>query len=112
MMALSAIKAESAKAARKAAHLNLQPLLVEKDDLCNIPEHISNIPNMGLYIPPGWEKVNEYFVDKAKTGRLGEPAMTFNEFCHVVKPGHGYALIEEGQFQVYVGEFRCIRNMH
>ncbi len=34
-----------------------------------------------------------------------EPALSVNQFLKKLKVGHGYALIEEGEFQVYVGEF-------
>jgi hypothetical protein len=36
----------------------------------------------------------------------GEPALTQGQFIDRMKPGMGYAVIEEGQFQVYVGEFK------
>ena len=70
-------------------------------------------PNFGSdYIPAGWAKLDEvWFVDKTGHGKESEPALTVEHFLCVLKdyvsehPTHGYAITEEGQFQLYVSPF-------
>lgn len=69
------------------------------------------IPNLGGYRPKGWELVGAAFVDSSGFGAPGEPAMTvdaFKTWVHdilIYDPTAGFAIIEEGQFQVHVGYF-------
>lgn len=75
------------------------------------------LPNLGDYIPPYWEEVRDEdgdlvqaFVDKTGMGSENEPAMTIKQFLawlheHCGK-GIGFGIVEEGQFQIYVGKFR------
>ena len=44
-------------------------------------------------------------MDSSGFGASDEPALSFGQFKKILKVGFGYAIIEEGQFQVYVGEF-------
>jgi hypothetical protein len=99
MMSLALIKELSREQAARAAAEDLEPLVIwdTKDIRC--------IPNLGDYRPEGWELVETYFVDASGFGAPGEPALTLDEFLAKIVPGRAYALIEEGQFQVYVGEF-------
>lgn len=69
-------------------------------------------PNLGSYRPRRWELVDQLFVDKTGFGEAGEPALTIAQamgrvgalvFKHVDQVG--FAIIEEGQFQVYIGVF-------
>jgi hypothetical protein len=99
MMSLATINELAREQAARAAADNLEPLIIWD------PEDIRHIPNFGDYRPEGWELVETYFVDKSGWGRPGEPALTLDEFLAKIVPGRAYALIEEGQFQVYVGEF-------
>lgn len=62
------------------------------------------IPNFGDYRPDGWELGEIYFVDKTGGDDEG-PAMSIEGLIARMTPGRGYAIIEEGQFQCYVGEF-------
>lgn len=55
---------------------------------------------------PDWELIKEYFVDNSGFGTEVEPALTASQFLKHVKQGYGYAIIDCGQFQVYVGEFK------
>ena len=63
-----------------------------------------NIPNFGDYRPEGWELGETYFVDKTGFDDQG-PALSIERFLVQMRVGLGYAMIEEGQFQCYVGEF-------
>ncbi len=52
-----------------------------------------------------FEEINRFFVDSSGWGIEGEAALTINQFLEKVKAGKYYAIIEAGQFQVYVGEY-------
>jgi len=113
MMSLQAIRALSAEQAERAAEEELTPF---------VPFNVEEVeswdrfpfPNIGDYTPPGWERVEgaEWFVDKTGWGSEGEPALTVRGFQAALveyvreNPRHGYAITEEGQFQVYVTAFR------
>jgi hypothetical protein len=105
MMSLSQIRYESARAARKAARTKKQPYLFEEEDRATMMEKSNAIPNLGNYVPKGWELVETYFVDSSGFGNDSEPAMTIERFIAAMKPGYGYAVIEAGEFQVVIGEF-------
>lgn len=63
------------------------------------------LPNFGNYRPKDWKMIESHFVDSSGFGRENELALTFPNFYEKLVLGHGYAIIEAGQFQVYVGEF-------
>jgi len=104
-MSLQAIHYLSEKAGRDARYNNREPLTFKNKDVFTF--NVAGIPNLGNYIPKGWELVEKLFVDTSGFGRRGEPAMTLEEFKETGYrgPEYGYALIEEGQFQIYVGVF-------
>ncbi len=52
-----------------------------------------------------FEEVNKYFVDESGWGQDDEPALTAEQFLKKVQKGKFYAIIERGQFQVYIGEY-------
>lgn len=108
MMGLEYIKALSEDAGKEAKWRGLEPKVVNKEDE-SLVEEIRSIPNLGTYVPKGWEMVEEHFVDSSGFGSPGEPALTFEQFTEVVMaadPDHGFGLTQTGQFQVYIGEFR------
>ena len=104
MMSLSAINAIAKKAGEKAAKQKREPLVAFEDG----DEGVVKCPNLGDYRPKGWELVRGLFVDSSGFGGPGESALTLQQFLAEVKAGMGYAIIEEGQFQIYIGEFRKI----
>jgi hypothetical protein len=93
----------SRDAAKRAARAHKVPFIVEQEDLDAMPPF--PFPELGTYIPKGWQKVQEYFVDSSGFGQEGEPALTVNQFIKKLVVGRGYAITEVGQFQLYVGEF-------
>ena len=112
MMSGATIRELSAQAARRAAREHRIPLIVEQEDMATLETHIRHIPNFGDYRPKGWALVDSVFVDSSGWGTDTEPALSFTQFVDWVKaqgPGFGYALVEEGQFQVYVGKFSPVR---
>ena len=56
----------------------------------------------------GYELVEKYFVDSSGFGAEDEPALTISHFLQKVKAGYYYGITGEGQFQVYVGEFKRV----
>ncbi len=111
MMSLSVIAGLAREQHRKAARAKLVPLVVEGEDMpddARLATYLRHIPNFGTYRPKGWHLVEQLFVDKSGLGAEWEPAMTLRQFLRAVRkagPGNGYAIIEEGEFQVYVGRF-------
>ena len=72
------------------------------------------VPNLGDHEPEGWErlpKVDWFFIDKMGMGEEDEPALTLDQFLnrlmlyHKANPTYGYAIVEEGQFQLYIAPF-------
>lgn len=108
MMSLSLIDRLAREAAKRAAREKKQPYVAWPEETF---EHIvsgGGIPNFGDYRPKGWKLIDTHFVDKSGVGREGEPALTLERFFKRLVPGHGYAMVEEGQFQCHVGEFERI----
>jgi len=130
MMDLQTIHAMSREAGRAARRNHNQPITFTEDQLRRAKEGdisaIRGIPNLGTFLPKGWSRVslamdhvgnsrgiymgdNEgkgaFFVDKGFSGSHDEPALALDEFIERLKPGLGYAIVEEGQFQVKVGAF-------
>lgn len=118
MMSPESIRALSREAAQRAAKRGLCPLIVESDDIGTtgnldmLTQHLFSLPNFGEYVPDGWELTDDVVqVDKTGVGGDYEAALTIDQFSAYVAthgPGSGYAMIEEGPFQVWVGRFvRC-----
>ncbi len=107
MMSLQAIKRASDEQAGNAARLNKQPLVAFEDGYITCKW----VPNIGGYKPDGWELIQVHFVDISGIGRDDEPALTLEQFFTKVKSGLGYAIIEEGQFQIHVGEFEKLESV-
>lgn len=65
-------------------------------------------------VPAGWERVEDatWFADSSGWGRPGEPALAVIELKDELRrhasdnPCHGFAIVECGQFQCYVGAYR------
>jgi hypothetical protein len=63
------------------------------------------IPFIGDYVPEGFYLEDSLFVDTSGFGSESEPAMTQEMFFKRLTVGKAYAVIEAGEFQVYVGVF-------
>jgi hypothetical protein len=73
-------------------------------------------PSLGSYVPSGWEVTGQaWFVDKTGHGHENEPALTVWQLREELRryitkyPDHGFAITEEGPFQVIVGAMRRVR---
>jgi hypothetical protein len=120
MMSPQVIRQFQREAAERAAEREQEPLMIYPEDVDLIKAAVEigevpniRIPNLGDYVPDGWERVLDYndehvtyFCDKSGMGASDEPALTLGQFLSKLEAGFGYAMIEEGQFQCYVGKFQ------
>lgn len=94
------------EAAQKAAAKAMVPYVpFDEEEVDRYPPF--PFPNLGSHRPDGWELGDEHLVDSSGWGTSGELAHTPEQFKKVIKerPGKGWAIISQGQFQVVVGEF-------
>jgi hypothetical protein len=114
MWSLEMIDYLNQKAARKARRQDKEPTVTTPEEIENYPPF--PFPHLGPYVPPGWERVEgqEWFVDSSGFGKDDEPALSVGQFKEVVRryandhPDHGFAIVEAGQFQLYVAAFRPV----
>jgi len=102
MYSLSTIRAMQDEATQKAKREKVQPFVAQRDG----DENIRSCPNMGYYLPEGWEEGEQFFVDSSGLGSADEPALTFEQLLKKIKKGYGYGICEEGQFQIHIQEYR------
>ena len=119
MMSLTAIKEQNREAAAIAAAEGRTPFVFfereEVRDTFPLP-----FPFLGDHRPEGWELIDEHFADSSGLGAADEPALSMGQLLNLIEEkideAHengqqvGWAIIEAGQFQVYVGEFRRSRS--
>lgn len=113
MMSPRTIKALADEHAEIARTKDLKPWYPRDEH--EVDQYV-NIPFLGSYRPDGFVLTDSYLVDKTGLGRENEPAMTQDRFKETVKRNFrlgvehdaplGYAVIEEGPFQVVVGVFK------
>lgn len=110
MMSLEAINALNEEAAALAAAEGLVPFVPFSDDVDSWPPF--PFPDLGCLEPEGWIKTEtSWFVDGSGFGREDEPALTVEQFKDELREyisahsGHGFAITEAGQFQVYISAF-------
>jgi hypothetical protein len=113
MMSLAAIHRISQDAAIRAARKNRIPFAVETEDISNWKAQFNAgtlkfpFPFVGDYVPQGWTRTGRepLFVDHSGCGTENEPALTVRALLEALTPGKAYAVIETGQFQLYVAEY-------
>jgi len=112
MMGLESIVRLNSQIARDAALQRLVPFHPDNvDEIEDWPPF--PFPNLGYHCPDGWaeDEDTHWFCDKSGCGRDSEPALTINQLKRVLTdyledhPQAGFAIVEEGQFQVYVSAF-------
>ena len=107
MMGLAEIRVINREKTATAKAEGTTPFLIKsQEQIDNMPPF--PFPHIGDYVPEGYKEMGTYFVDSSGFGSSGELALTINEFKRKMKIGHSYAIIEAGQFQVYVTEFRKV----
>jgi hypothetical protein len=99
------------EAAERACATQLQPYVAfDRSEVESWPPF--PFPELGDFIPHGWELEAELFCDASGLGSPGEPALTAEQFkaralqLRDDDPGVGFAIRESGQFQLYVGVYR------
>jgi len=120
MMSIEYIKALGHDRGLEAKALGLEPLVIDYQD-SEFEERLRSIPNLGDYVPDGWEEITRYFVDATGYGAPDESAMTASQFVQTARQvlggkellgiddrEYGWGIVEQGQFQVYVGLFKTI----
>ncbi len=114
MISLEHIKQLSDEAAVQAAEENKQPFVFWDD--ADIQSNLRNIPNIGSHEPEGWEEYGKpLFADKSGFGNPDEPSLTFAHLTGAIRAiidrsakSVGFAIVEEGQFQLYIQPFRRV----
>ena len=111
MMSSAVIREMSQQAAKAAAKARKVPFMVWPEDVAAIKAGyhmgvISCFPFIGDYRPRGYKLVDTLFVDSTGFGDQYEPALTLYAFGRTIEANFAYAIIEAGQFQVYVGKFK------
>lgn len=102
MMDLDTIKRMNEIKGKEAEKSGTLPLTIIKEGDKKLLQSMGFI---GDYRPKGFKLVNQFFVDNSGFGAVNEPALTFEQFTKKVKQGNAYAIIEAGQFQVWIAEF-------
>lgn len=110
------IAAMSRDAAAKAAAEGLYPFTIEQEDLDLWKIEVAAgraptlpFPVLGNLDPEGWDETDEMFVDSLgwDLEDSGGPALSIGSLIRdKLKVGHGYAIGDTGQFQLYVREFK------
>ena len=103
MFSLATIQDIQRQAAARAAEEEKVPFVVWQEDLAAFPPF--PFPFLGDYVLPGWKLDRTWFVDSSGFGEPGEAALTATQFRDQLEVGKGYAIVEQGQFQVYIGEY-------
>lgn len=112
MMSLQAIADLARDLAIQAAEGEVEPYAPGSAEECRTGwEKRIPIPNIGNFRPDDWKLIDYVTVDKTGFGYEYEPALTIRAFKEwaaerVEQDDHaGFAIIEEGQFQIVVGYF-------
>lgn len=115
MMSLEVIQYVNELIGRFAARRNLRPYVPSEPDEVDRWRSLPFVfPNIGTHEPKGWEAVESWFVDKTGHGAEWEPALTHRRLKELLReyirrnPTHGFAVTEEGEFQVVVSAFRPV----
>jgi hypothetical protein len=114
MWSLEMIEHLNQQAAKKARRQHNEPTVPTQEEIESYPPF--PFPQLGPYVSPGWERVEgpEWFVDSSGFGGDDEPALSVRQFKDVLRryvtdnPDHGFAIVEAGQFQLYVNAFRPV----
>jgi hypothetical protein len=111
MFSLEVINYLNQQAARKARRHRQKPFVPSGPGAVDAMPPFP-FPSLGDFDPPEWERTDDsWFCDKTGWGRADEPALTIVQLKHQLRcyiaenPGHGFAITEEGQFQLYVTAF-------
>jgi hypothetical protein len=113
MMGLESIRDMADEAGRKAEKEAMTPhVFISVDAAMKETADGFPFPSIGSYEPEGWTERERLFCDASGFGRSSEPAMTARALrARIVtevadhRGRVGFAIVEVGQFQLYVGIF-------
>lgn len=93
------------EAGERAQEMKLEPYLISSlEEIEAMPPF--PFPNIGSYRPSNWEQIGSLFCDSSGFGLPSESALTPEQLIAKLEVGFAYAIIEVGQFQLYIGVFR------
>lgn len=98
------IRADADEAGIKAKKAKRIPKLFKTEEDRNA-DFCKSIPFLGSWVPEGWYLLDGMMVDSSGFGSSTELALTAAQFLQNLEVGKGYAIIESGEFQVYMGVF-------
>jgi len=107
MMSASTIYELQERARKKAKRNKTEPYEIWPGDVNRFPPF--PFPSIGNYNHPRWDLVKTYFVDSTGSGEDDEGAMSTRQLIAKLKVGYAYAIVEQGQFQLVVGEYKLKR---
>lgn len=105
------------RAQERAQELGLEPHIIKKEvELLSMPPF--PFPNIGadeVEADKRWERIDTLFVDSTGHGADDEPALTIDQLVEKLRElirankdtGIRCAIIEEGQFQLYIGVWKA-----
>lgn len=113
MLSLSGIRQLSRDAAIRSVRDNRIPFTVEPEDLIDWKRRLEirtlklPFPFLDDYVPDGFRRTKRdpLFCDHSGCGTQSEPALTVRALLEALIPGKAYAVIETGQFQLYLAEY-------
>lgn len=112
MMSLSSIRHLSDEAAKQARKSKVVPLILgDAADVDHLGAPGYRIPNLGSHVPKGWKMLDHWMCDASGVGADWEPALTQAQLKTKIKglisegKLYGYAVVEQGSFQVVLGVF-------
>jgi hypothetical protein len=102
MMDLETMRRVNGSATRRASRAKVEPTIWNGD------RENFKMKFVGDRCPRGWHRTDreDLFCDHSGFGGPGEPALTQDQLIAALKIGFGYGVVESGQFQSYVREFR------
>ncbi len=114
MMSLETLRRLNTQIAVEAAEQDARPYVpFDAEELDLYPPF--PFPDLGHFEPEGWQRTSQtWFVDGTGGGHGWEPALTAEQFKRELRryvarhPGHGFAIVGTGEFQVCVGAFRPV----
>jgi len=116
MFGLETIKAMNREAGEKARDLGLEPFHLESfAQLESMPPFpFPNIGDDSVEVSKRYEHVTDLFCDKSGWGADDEPALTIPQLMERLRvllrenqeTGLRLAIVEEGQFQIFIGVWR------
>jgi len=102
---LEMIEQMNRKSSKKARKDKKEPFLITSEDqILTMPPF--PFPDLGRHVPKGWKDTGDrLFCDSFGIGDPDEPALTVTQLKAVLEVGKAYAIVEQGQFQLYLGIF-------